>query len=227
MNTAKRDKIILSVLIIIIIAAIMYYVAINPCVKKVKDLNAKIDSASTEIDGFKNKQNMIDNLQIELDEMEAKVAEKEGDMSKFGDSALYLSDFQDITENRATSTKILFTDIAASESGQYSIIRANISFECKYDDFKYIMTQLFENHVNCYDVKVTASGAVLGATEEDGEIDVDSVLTVSFTADYVSCSGLYTPLDYDFLSHNYGLSELFDGLLTGAPVVNNDIELTA
>lgn len=226
MNTAKRDKIILSVLIIIVIAAIMYYVAINPSVKKIKDLNAKIDSASSDIDGFKNKQNQIDDLQIKLDEMNAKVAEKEGDMSKFGDSALYLSDFQDITENRATSTKILFTDIAASESGQYSIIRANISFECKYDDFKYIMTKLFESHVHCYDVKVTASGAVLGTTEDD-ESDVDSTLTVSFTADYVSCSGLYTPIDYDFLSDNYGLSELFDGLLTGAPIVNEDVELTA
>lgn len=226
MNTAKRDKIILSVLIVIVIAAIMYYVSINPCIKKVKELNAKIDSASNDIRGFKNKQNQIDNLQIELDEMEAKVAEKEGDMSRFGDSALYLANFQDITENRAKSTKIVFTDIASSESGQYSIIRANISFECKYDDFKYIMTQLYESHVKCYDVKVTASGAVLG-TMDDGQVDVDSTLTVSFTADYVSRSGLYTPIDYDFLTHNYGLSELFDGLLTGTPVVDDDVELTA
>lgn len=209
MNTAKRDKIILSVLVIIIIGVIMFYVSIKPNMDEIKDLNAKISSAQESIDGLKGKSQLINELKKQLEEAEANVKDAEGDMSNFDDYALYLSDFQDITDNRATSTQIVFNGAVASESGHYTVVKANISFLCKYDDLKYIMSALLENNVHCYDVAISESTP---GDYSDPDNIIDTELMVKFTADYFSRSGVYTPTDYDFSSGRYGLSQLFDGV---------------
>lgn len=209
MNTAKRDKIILSVLAIVIIGVIMFYATIKPSRDEIKQLNKEISSAQQSIDGLKGKSQLINDLKTQLEEIEAQVKDAEGEMSDFDDYALYLSDFQDITENRATSTKIEFTGAAASETGHYTIVKANVSFLCKYDDLKYIMNALLENNVHCYDVVITESTA---ADYSDPDNIVETELLVKFTADYFSRSGVYTPIDYDFSSGRYGLSQLFDGV---------------
>lgn len=209
MNTAKRDKIILSVLAIVIIGLIMFYVSIKPNMDEIKDLNAKISSAQQSIDGLKGKSVLINDLKSQLEELETEVKDAEGDMAGFDDYALYLSDFQDITENRATSTKILFSGVAYSETGHYTIVKANVSFECNYEDLKYIMNALFENKVHCYDVSITESSS---ADTSNPDNIVNTMLSVKFTADYFSRSGIYTPTDYDFTSGRYGLSQLFDGV---------------
>lgn len=213
MNTAKRDKIILSVLAIIIIGVIMYYVAISPCIKEIKDLNAKIDNATSTIEGYESKRQQLAALEDEIVKLEEEVKANEGTMPDFDDYALYLADFQDITENRATDTSILFNGMVASESGNYTVVQASIKFVCTYDDLKVIMDKMLEKNVHCYDVKIVDQET--GDTAEDGT----TMLKVEFVADYYSRSGAYTPTEYDFTSGRYGLTELFNGVAIDNVVV--------
>lgn len=204
MNTAKRDKIILSVLVIAIICVVMFYVSVKPNMNEIKELNADISSARDTIDSLKGKSLLINDLKKQLEEAEAEVKAAEGDMTNFDDYALYLSDFQDITEN-ATETSISFTSTVPSESGYYTLVQAKIEFLCEYDDLKEIVTGLLEKKVHCYDVSITKA-----SSDDDG-----TLLKVSFTADYVSRSGAYESGNYDFTSGNYGLDPLFEGSATG------------
>jgi len=209
MNTAKRDKIILSVLVIVIIALVMFYVSIKPSRDEIKDLNAKISSAQESIDGLKGKSQLINELKKQLEEVESDVEAAEEGM-RDNNLAVYLSDFQDITDAKATNTKILFDAITTSEKGHYSVVQTSISFECEYDDLKFIMSALLENKVHCYDVKITEISR--SNSDESGE-PVATRVKVDFTADYYSSTtAVIPPPDYDFSSGKYGLSQLFDGV---------------
>lgn len=208
MNTAKRDKIILSVLAIIIIGVIMFYVSIKPNMDEIKSLNADISSAQQSIDGLKGKSQLINELKKQLEEVEEEVEEAESGM-RDGNLAVYLSDFQDITDNKATETKILFNAITTSEKGHYSVVQASISFSCEYDDLKYIMSALLENKVHCYNVTISE---IEKADNSDPDNPIGTKVRVSFVADYFSRPSYDVPPDYDFSSGRYGLSQLFDGV---------------
>lgn len=211
MNTAKRDKIILSVLVIAIICVVMFYVSVKPSMDEIDSLNSKISSARASIDSLKGKSVLINDLKKQLEEIEAEVEIAEGDMANFDDYALYLSDFQDITE-KATNTRISFSSTVPSESGYYMVVQAKVEFSCSYADLKEIMTDLFEKNVHCYDVNIS-DATTAGST--------DRILKVNFTADYLSGIGSYESGNYDFTSGKYGLSELFDGVATGGTASGN------
>ncbi|MBR5272709.1 MAG: hypothetical protein IKU25_04865 [Clostridia bacterium] len=216
MNTSKRDKIILSVLLIVIIGVVMYYVSINPSIKEAKRLDTKIADARASIESLSGKSTLINELKKKVEEVEAEVKVEEGDMPAFDDYAAYLADFQDITEGRAIRTKILFKDKAPSSSGVYTVVKAGIEFECKYDDLKFIMDALLEEKVHCYDIEINT---LRSSTSEDTEDDVADI-KVKFVADYFSKSEQYQYTEYDFSSGRYGLTDLFDGVVVGIPYEN-------
>ena len=214
MNTAKRDKIILSVLAIIIIGVIMFYATIKPSVDEIKKLNAQITDARDSINGLKSKSQLINELKKQLEELEAEVKANEGNMTSFDDYALYLSDFQDITEGIATDTKFIFNSSTTSVTGNYAVVQAGVHFVCEYDDLKTIMDAMLRNKVHCYDVKIVEESA---ADNSDPNNPIASRLKVEFTADYFSRNGIYEPTDYDFSSGKYGLTDLFDGVAIVTP----------
>ena len=214
MNTAKRDKIILSALLIVVIIIVMYYVSINPSIKEARKLNSDISDARASLESLSGKSTLINELKNKLEEVEAEIKEAEGDMSAFDDYARYLADFQDITEGRATRTKISFKDKAPSSSGEYTVVKANVEFECKYDDLKLIMDDLLAKNVHCYDIEINT---MRSDTAEGEEL---SDLKVKFVADYFSRSEGYQYTEYEFTSGRYGLTQLFDGVVTGIPYEN-------
>ncbi len=213
MNTSKRDKIILSVLLIVIIGIVMFYVSINPSIKEANRLDTKIADAKASIESLGGKQSLITELKNKVDEVNAQVAEAEGDISSFDDYARYLADFQQITDGRAIRTKILFKDKALSSSECYTVVKASVEFECKYEDLKVIMDALLENNVHCYDIEINT----LRSTTATGTEEEAADLKVKFVADYYSRSEDYQFTEYDFTSGNYGLTELFDGVVVGIP----------
>lgn len=217
MNTSKRDKIILSVLLIVIIGIVMFYVSINPSIKEARSLDAKISDARESIKSLGGKQSLINELKNKVEEANAQVKEAEGDISLFDDYARYLADFQKITDGRAIRTKILFKDKALSSSEIYTVVKATIEFECKYEDLKVIMDALLEKNVHCYDIEINT----LRSTTATGTEEETADLKVKFVADYYSRSEAYQYTEYEFTSGNYGLTDLFDGVVVGIPYETN------
>ncbi|MBR5773797.1 MAG: type II secretion system protein M [Clostridia bacterium] len=210
MNTAKRDKIILSVLAIIIIGVIMFYATIKPSMDEIKKLNAQITDARDSIAGLKSKSQLINELKKQLEEIEAEVKANEGNMTSFDDYALYLSDFQDVTEGVASNTTILFTSVTSSETGHYVVVQADISFVCEYNELKNIMNAMLDNKAHCYNVRITEASTSDDTAES-------TLVKVTFTADYFSRNGAYVYTEYDFTSGRYGLTDLFDGVAIVTP----------
>ena len=211
MNTAKRDKIILSALLVVIIAIVMYYVSINPSIKEARKLSSDISDARASLESLSGKSTLINELKNKIAEVEAEIAIAEGDMPAFDDYARYLADFQDITEGRAIRTKITFKDKAPSSSGVYTVVKATVEFECKYDDLKLIMDDLCDKNVHCYDIEINT----MRSNTAEGEELAD--LKVKFTVDYYSHSGEYEVVE---TGRDYGLEQLFDGVVTGIPYAN-------